>query len=60
MKKGRYNILIAEGVIKKFNVYMNDYRNYFIYFEGDYQMVEKYERYRGGWLWKIKEEEAIK
>jgi len=55
MKKGRYNILI-DDVIKKYNVYMNDYGNLFIYFKGYYTMIEKHKRYKGGWLWKLKGE----
>jgi hypothetical protein len=50
---GRYNVEIM-GYISKFNTYINDYGNTFIYFEGDYIQIEKKERYRGGWLWQLK------
>ena len=56
MKKGRYNILI-NGVIKKYNVYMNDYHNMFIYYEKKYQMIKRLRPYKGGWLWKLRNEE---
>jgi hypothetical protein len=58
MKRGRYNIQLREDFIKKFNVYINDYGNLFIYFEGDYVMIERYKRYKGGWLWKLKDLEV--
>ena len=56
MKRGRYNIQLKEGFIKKFNVYINDYGNYFIYFEGDYVAIKRHKRYRGGWLWCLRSE----
>ena len=56
MRKGRYNILI-DGEIKKYNVYMNDYGNLFIYYEKKYQMIERHKEYKSGWLWKLKVEE---
>jgi len=51
MKKGRYNIVLPSGEIKKFNVYQNDYSNYFIFLNGTYQQVKRREEYKGGWLW---------
>jgi len=59
MKKGRYNIELPkcyESIIRKFNVYMNDYCIYFIFFEGDYIQIIRKERYKGGWLWQFKSE----
>ncbi len=53
MKRGRYNILLPNGEIKKYNVYMNDYHNLFIYFEKEYQMITRKKRYKGGWLWEL-------
>ena len=53
MKRGRYNIQLPNGEIKKYNVYMNDYGKLFIYYEKVYQMVERFKRYKGGWLWKL-------
>lgn len=58
MKRGRYNIQLPNGEIKKFNVYLSDGAHSYqlwIYYEKEYRMIEKKERYRGGWLWKIKE-----
>jgi hypothetical protein len=54
MRRGRYNIQLREDFIKKFNVYINYYGHYFIYFEGDYVPIKRYKRYRGGWLWKLR------
>ena len=57
MKRGRYNIQLPEcygSEIKKFNVYMNDYCNYFIYFEGEYIQIKRKQPYKGGWLWEFK------
>jgi hypothetical protein len=56
MRKARYNIQLPNGVIKKFNVYMNDACTRFIYFEGKYVPVVRLKPYKGGWLWKIREE----
>ena len=56
MKIGRYNIQLREDFIKKFNVYINDNGNLFIYFEGDYVPIVRYKRYKGGWLWKLQGE----
>ena len=58
MKKGRYNIELPKaygGIIKKFNVYMNDACTRFIYFEGEYIPIVRKERYKGGWLWQFME-----
>ena len=57
MKRGRYNIVLPNGEIKKFNVYMNYYSTYFIHFEGLYQMIKRASHYRGGWLWELKDNE---
>lgn len=59
MKRGRYNVQLPKAygsIIKKFNVYMNEYCRYFIYFEGEYINIVRKEHYRGGWLWQFKEE----
>lgn len=59
MKRGRYNIQLPNGEIKKYNVYLSDDSHYYqlwIYFKGKYVKIEKKERYRGGWLWQLKEE----
>ena len=57
MKRGRYNIILPKSdIIKKFNIYQDQnshYGYYFIYFEGDYVRIEKYKKYRGGWLWRL-------
>ena len=55
MKRGRYNIEI-NGVIKKFNVYQNDYSVYFIWYKYKYRVIEIKQRYKGGWLWELLEE----
>jgi hypothetical protein len=60
MKRGRYNILLPNGEIKKYNVYQSAEGHAYqlwIYYEKEYVMIEKKERYRGGWLWKLKERE---
>lgn len=54
MRRGRYNIEI-DGVIKKYNVYMNEYCVYFIFYKRNYVPIERKQRYKGGWLWKLKE-----
>jgi len=60
MRRGRYNILLPNGEIKKYNVYINDYGNLFIFYEKEYKIVKRDKRYNGGWLWKIKiRKEAI-
>ena len=58
MRRGRYNILLPNGEIKKYNVYMNDYGNLFIYYERKYQIVVKHKRHKGGWLWKLQGDES--
>jgi hypothetical protein len=60
MKKGRYNILLPNGDIKKYNVYLSDNSHYYqlwIYYEKKYQMIEKHSRYKGGWLYKLRSDE---
>jgi hypothetical protein len=60
MKRGRYNILLPNGEIKKYNVYLSDNSHYYqlwVYYEKEYVMIEKHKRYKGGWLWKLKESE---
>ena len=58
MRKGRYNVLLptayGDNVIRKFNVYQNDYGTCFISFEGEHVPITKKERYKGGWLWQFK------
>lgn len=54
MRKGRYNIEI-DDFIKKYNVYMNDYCVYFIFYKGNYVPIESKQRYKGGWLWRLRE-----
>lgn len=59
MKKGRYNVQLPKAygsIIMKFNVYMNDFGRYFVYFEGEYIPIVRKERYRRGWLWQFEEE----
>lgn len=52
---GRYNIKFGDNVIK-YNAYINDYGNVFIYFDGKYVVILKHSSYRGGILWIVKEE----
>ena len=54
MRRGRYNIEI-DRTIKKYNVYMNDYCVYFIFYKGKYRAIEIKQRYKRGWLWQLKE-----
>jgi len=54
MRKGRYNILISNNVIKKYNIYMGDYGIIFIFFNKRYRSIIRHRRYKGGWLWKLK------
>ena len=54
MKKGRYNILLPNGNIKKYNVYMNDYGKLFIFYKRKYQRIKKHSRYKGGWLYELR------
>ena len=60
MKRGRYNIELPSGEIKKFNVYQSeDNSELFIYYKKTYQMVKRFKRYKSGWLWKLAEKGIV-
>lgn len=51
---GRYNVKFGNDVIK-YNAYINDYGNVFIYLNGEYVVIVEHSSYRGGILWIVKE-----